>query len=249
MGTKRYLSGAAALALAGMFATAAQAQTRLPLIDVWASRLGGGITGASTSVITSEDIARSPGATIQELLAQQPGIQTWSTSGGINGAGTVVDMRGFGATAASNTLVLLNGRRLTDIDIGGVDFSAIPRDSIDHIEITRGNSGAVLYGDGAVGGVINIVTKNGVGKPLSGRIEGGFASFNQREGTVSASGSSGPFSAAAFGNALNSDGYRVNNALRQRSAVGDLRYNGDKGGAYLKSPETTSTLDCRAPVW
>ena len=45
----------------------------------------------------------------------------------------------------------------------GFDFSLIPRNSIDRIEITRGNSGGVLYGDGAVGGVINIVTKNGVG--------------------------------------------------------------------------------------
>ena len=45
----------------------------------------------------------------------------------------------------------------------GVDLAAIPRESIERIEITRGNSGVVLYGDGAVGGVINIVTKNGVG--------------------------------------------------------------------------------------
>ena len=45
----------------------------------------------------------------------------------------------------------------------GVDLAAIPRESIERIEITRGNSGAVLYGDGAVGGVINIVTKTGVG--------------------------------------------------------------------------------------
>ena len=43
----------------------------------------------------------------------------------------------------------------------GVDLSTIPRDSIERIEIIRGNSGAVLYGDNAVGGVINIVSKSG----------------------------------------------------------------------------------------
>ena len=146
------------------------------------------------------------------------GVQTISTAAGKNGAGTTVDLRGFGATASSNTLVLLNGRRLTDIDQSGIDFSTIPRDSIQRIEITRGNSGAVLYGDGAVGGVINIVTKTGVAQPPSGRVEAGFGSFNQRELNASASASHGPFAVSVFGNGVNSDGYRVNDYVRQRNA-------------------------------
>ena len=222
----------ALVALAGLTATAAQAQDNiqvLPAVDVWASRTGSGITGASTSIITAEDIARSPGTTIQDLLSQEVGVQTNSTSGGKNGAGTTVDLRGFGATAVSNTLVLLNGRRLTDIDLSGIDFSTIPRDSIERIEITRGNSGAVLYGDGAVGGVINIITKTGVAQPPSGRVEAGFGSFNQRELNASAAASQGPFAVSVFGNGVNSDGYRVNDYVRQRNAVGDLRYTGDRG--------------------
>jgi iron complex outermembrane recepter protein len=239
MGTRFRLTGAA-LALTALLAQAASAQDSpqdnkliLPTIDVWASRTGAGITGASTSVITAEDIARSPGTTIQELLSQEVGVQTISTSGAKNGAGTTVDLRGFGATAVSNTLVLLNGRRLTDIDLSGIDFSTIPRDSIERIEITRGNSGAVLYGDGAVGGVINIVTKTGVAKPPSGRVEAGFGSFNQRELNASAAASHGPFAVSVSSNAVNSDGYRVNDYVRQRNAVGDLRYTGDQGSAWL----------------
>ena len=76
-----------------------------------------------------------------------------------------VDMRGFGAAAHSNTLVLINGRRLNDLDMAGVDLAPSRARASSAIEITRGNSGAVLYGDGAVGGVINIVTKTGVGLP------------------------------------------------------------------------------------
>jgi iron complex outermembrane receptor protein len=167
------------------------------------------------------------------VLTQEAGIQTSGLSSGKNGAGTAVDMRGFGATASNNTLVLLNGRRLTDIDQSGIDLSAIPRDSIERIEITRGNVGAVLYGDGAVGGVINIITKTGVGKPTSGRVEVGFGSFNQKEINGTASTSHGPYSVSVSGNAVNSDGYRVNDYVKQRNGVGDLRYTGDQGSAWL----------------
>lgn len=234
MGTKRTVCGAL-FALAGFAANAAYAQDTqvLPLIDVWASRTGAGIIGASTSVITAEDLARSPSTTIQELLSQEVGVQTISTASGKNGAGTTVDLRGFGATAVSNTLILLNGRRLTDIDLSGIDLSTIPRNSIARIEITRGNSGAVLYGDGAVGGVINIITKTGVAQPPSGRVEAGVGSFNQRELNASAMASQGAFAASAFGNAVNSDGYRVNDYVRQRNAVGDLRYIGAEGSAWF----------------
>lgn len=205
----------------------------LPAIDVSSSRVGTGIVGTSTSVITAEDIARSPGESLQDVISREAGIQTWSTAGGVNGVTTTVDMRGFGAAAGSNTLVLLNGRRLNDIDMGGVNFTAIPRNSIERIEITRGNSGAVLYGDNAVGGVINIVTKSAGAQPLTGRIEGAFGSFRHAESNASVSGSSGPWSASVYGNTLTSDGYRENSVTRQSNGVGDFHYTTAGGSAYL----------------
>lgn len=184
-----------------------------------------GIVGASTSVITAEDIARSPAQSVQEIIAQTPGVQLTSLYGGVNGVKTSVDIRGFGAFATSNTLVLINGRRLNDVDMAGVDFSTIPRDSIERIEISRGNSGAVLYGDNAVGGVINIVLKNGVGgPPVRMRAEAGVGSFNSRLASISAATNHGPWSTSFYGNAVKSDGYRVNNALDQRNGVGNLNY-------------------------
>lgn len=69
-----------------------------------------------------------------------------------------------------------------------VELSTIPLNSIERIEITRGNSSAALYGDNAVGGVINIVAGNGAGgPPLAARIEAGFGSFNTKLGNVSTS--------------------------------------------------------------
>ena len=171
---------------------------------------------------------------MQEIIAQTPGVQLTSLFGGVNGAKTSVDLRGFGAFATSNTLVLINGRRLNDIDMAGVDFSTIPRDSIERIEITRGNSGAVLYGDNAVGGVINIVLKNGVGgPPVAMRAEAGVGSFNQRMASVSTALNSGPWSTSFYGNAIKSDGYRENNALDQRNGVGNLNYTTPDLKAFL----------------
>lgn len=192
------------------------------------------LAGASTTVITAEEIARSPAQTVQESIAQVPGVQLTSLFGAVNGAQTTVDLRGFGATAASNTLILINGRRVNDIDMQGVDLSTIPRDSIQRIEITKGNSGAVLYGDNAMGGVVNIVTKTGVtGPPLAARIEVGGGSFGQRQVAASASANAGPWSSSVYGNQINSDGYRVNNKLAQQNAVGDIRYTTPDLTAYL----------------
>lgn len=183
------------------------------------------LAGAATTVITAGEIARSPATTVQEIIAQVPGVQLTSLFGAVNGAQTTVDLRGFGAAAASNTLILVNGRRLNDIDIQGVDLSTIPRDSIERIEITKGNSGAVLYGDNAMGGVVNIVTKTGVtGPPLAARVEVGGGSFGQRQVAASASANAGPWSSSVYANQINSDGYRVNNRLAQQNAVGDIRY-------------------------
>ncbi|EGP06831.1 TonB-dependent receptor [Bradyrhizobiaceae bacterium SG-6C] len=229
----------------------ALAQDGLPQINVDATRLSGtggntgsntgaaansiGIVGASTTIITSEDIARAPNQTIQEIIATAPGVQLTTLYGAVNGAGSVVDLRGFGAFAASNTLFLINGRRLNEADLQSVDLSTVPIQSIERIEITRGNSGAVLYGDNAVGGVINIVTKTGagLGKPYAGRIEGGVGSYGQREGNLSFRTNHGPWSSSVFFNAIHSDGYRVNNKLDQQNGVGEIRYTTPEFTAFL----------------
>ena len=226
-------------------AWAQQAPEVLPQINVTDSadsRLGGGITGASTTIITKEDIERAPQATLVEILSREAGVQSSNLFSGAGGASGSVDMRGFGVTGPSNTLVLVNGRRQNDSDLPGFDFSTVAKNSIERIEITRGNSGAVLYGDGAVGGVINIVTKNGVNAPPSLRVDGTFGLLGYREGSFNGNVSNGPWSAAAFANAVSSTGYRTNNSLNQRVGGADIRYTVDQGSAYLNVSGDTQNI-------
>jgi iron complex outermembrane receptor protein len=228
-----------ALAIAGgllLMQVAAPAQPRpeqLPEIPVTASRLGDGIVGASTTVITREDLERAPQNSLADILSREAGVQTSSFYGGVNGVGTTIDLRGFGVTGSNNTLILINGRRVNDWDLPNFDLSTIGRDSIERIEITRGNSGAVLYGDGAVGGVINIITRSAGPRPASGRVEAGLGALQSKEANVAANASSGPFSVAVSGTNVESEGWRRNNAVHQRSGVADLRYTVDNGSIFL----------------
>lgn len=127
MGMKLWLVGApvALLAAATQIAVAQDNTIVLPPIDVELSRLGAGITGTSTSVISAEDIAHSPAQTLPDILSQQAGVQLQHLFSATNGSRDTVDLRGFGAFAPSNVLVLVNGRRYQDFDLQGFDFSSI----------------------------------------------------------------------------------------------------------------------------
>ena len=111
---------------------------------------------ANISVITRQDIRNTPATNLPEVLGTRAGVDV-RQSGGAMGRDATIDIRGFGATATSNTLILVDGLRLNPVDLGAIIWSSIPLESVERIEIIRG-SGTVLYGDGATGGVINIIT-------------------------------------------------------------------------------------------
>jgi len=228
----------AALALAfGVPSARAQdngAPLVLPTIDVGVTRIGnGGITGTSTSVITSEEIARSPAQSLPDLISREVGVQILHQGGNPLGVNDSVDLRGFGAFAGSNVLILVNGRRYQDFDLQGFDFATIPRNSIERIEITRGNSGSVVYGDGAVGGVINIVTKTKAEEGTHGRADGAVGSYGYEEGRFSVASGKGPWSASFYSNVATVSGYRQNSETRQENAVGNINYRSADLTGYL----------------
>lgn len=112
----------------------------------------------SVDVIDLAQIERSEAQNVPELLKSQAGILVSDYFG--HGKSAQVDIRGFGTGAASNVLVMIDGRRANQNDLSGADWANIDIDTIEKIEIVRGPQ-SVLYGDNAVGGVINIITKRG----------------------------------------------------------------------------------------
>ena len=135
------------------------------------TRLSTGLAGSNITIITSSDLKNSKEKDISEILKSYSGIQVRSLYSDVSGSYSTIDMRGFGEASKSNFLMLVNGIRLNDLDMGGINFSNIPMNMIDRIEIIRGNSAATLYGSGAVGGAINIITKDTSKVPSSAALK------------------------------------------------------------------------------
>ncbi|MBY0577424.1 MAG: TonB-dependent receptor [Burkholderiales bacterium] len=180
------------------------------------------------SVITEEAIRNSPASSLPELLSGLAGIKTRNVDGSSD---PQIDLRGFGMSGTQNTLVLLDGQRLNEIELTSISWSAIPLASISRIEVVRG-AGAVLYGGGATGGVINIITKTPRAGNGSVAFNGGSYGKKALSGHFDASGARAGMSLSV--NSLDSDNYRVNNRERQKSFEGDIHYALGTGTAMLK---------------
>jgi outer membrane receptor protein involved in Fe transport len=172
------------------------------------------------TVITAEDIARATSNYVPDLLARETGVVLKSFFGTDKNAG--VDIRGMGETSVSNVLVLVDGFKLNPPDLAGPDFSTIPIDEIERIEIVRG-ANSVLYGSGAVGGVVNIITKRGAARP-SGKVFGSYGSYGTVDGRASAGGTFGNLNLSLNADYFDTDGYRDNGELEKKDAGLRARY-------------------------
>ena len=144
--------------LAAVLPDSVFAVTEIPAVVVSAARTGQSTltTPASITVITREQIEASGARHIDEVLRGQGGVQINDLYG--DGSRASIGMRGFGETAGSNTLILVDGRRLNNPDIAGPDLNSIALEDVERIEIVQGSAG-VLFGDQAVGGIINVITR------------------------------------------------------------------------------------------
>lgn len=107
--------------------------------------------------ITRSEIEKTPEINLSELLKNEQSIVRLTMSDDTNQ--TALSIRGFGENAAANSLILVDGFPLTNPSLFAPNFNMITLSDIERIEILQGSEG-VLWGDQAVGGVVNIITRH-----------------------------------------------------------------------------------------
>ncbi len=204
-----------------------------PLVVVTATRFAAPAleTPIGVQVITAAQIRDLGARSLAEVLDKLGGVHTRISFLGTPDA--PLDLRGFGVTGDQNTLVLLDGQRISENELASARLSGIPPEAIERIEILRG-AGAVLYGGGATAGTINVITKPATAALPAATAYAGAGSHDTRELRVS-----GGVSGDAFGLALrashhDSDNYRANNAASQDNASGEWRLTVPTGEGALR---------------
>ena len=185
---------------------------------------------ASVRVIKRAEIERSGAHNLIDVLRGQAGVQLRDIIG--DGSRATPSLRGFGENAVNNTLILVDGRRLNQPAMAGADLNSVPLANIERIEILRG-AGTVLYGDQAVGGVINIVTRTPRRNEAYVETSLGSHDLEAWRGHVFQQ-LGGGFSVYASGEARHTDNYRDHNAADYGNAFGRLRYDHARGWALYE---------------
>lgn len=199
---------------------------KLDEIVVTASRIESPLreTPVSITVITGQEIKEKGAQTLVDVFNDEPGVFTTSILN--NPKFSSIDIRGFGSTSAQNSLFLVDGIRLNNIDMSGADLSQIPIEIVERVEIYKGPA-SVLFGDNAVGGVVNIILKKGEGEP---KIKAGFktGSYGLYNPYISAFGKQGKLSFYSLASSYDTSGYRHNNTLRAKDLAGQLSFEATK---------------------
>lgn len=154
---------------------------------------------APVIVITREDLERSLAPDVAGLLRFHAGIDIGRNGG--PGQVTSVFIRG---TDSNHATVLVDGVRVNPGTIGGAQLQNIMPESIERIEIVKGPR-STLYGTDAIGGVINIITRNYSGNAVSASVGGG--RYDTRQATVVGSFGGARGDVALSGSWLDSDGF------------------------------------------
>jgi iron complex outermembrane receptor protein len=193
------------------------------------------------TVITVEEIRASGALTLPEVLSRQTGFTVRDSSGSPN---RQIDLRGFGITGDQNTLILVNGQRLSENETTPADLASISLASVERIEILR-SSGAVLYGSGATGGTVNIITRGPQPGEHQGRVAATAGSYGTLGVSAGASLAGERLGLSVNAASLAADNYRVNNDLRQNNLSGEVTWFGDRGPVALRF--ASGNQDLRLP--
>jgi vitamin B12 transporter len=181
---------------------------------------------ADTTVLNEQDIKKSGAPDVVTLLRSVPGLEI--TQNGGMGSSSGIYMRG---TSPSQVLVLLDGVRIDSATMGTTAIEHIMLDNIERIEVVRGNVSS-LYGSEAIGGVIQLFTRQGHGVPAF-NVSAGVGN----EGTQRMS--------AGFSGAVNDTSFSVNAGRVRTDGVSAINPQLLTGSNPNKNGYDNSTLDAQ----
>lgn len=195
-------------------------------------------TPVLTKLITASDIAKADATNLRDLLQQVlPGVEfSYAMNQQVH-----MNFSGFGG---QSMLILVDGERLAGETMDDVDFSRICMDNVDHIEIVKGAASA-LYGSNAAGGVINIITKNGI-RPFALNLNARLGRHHEQRYGLSWQQGAGRWSNLLTVNRNRSDNYDVHNGDNPVTRVvatiyGDAMWNFKEQLSYRPSEKLSLT--------
>jgi vitamin B12 transporter len=184
---------------------------------------------ADVTVIDAEEIARIGAGGLVQLLQRQAGAEIVQNGG--PGAVSGILLRGANR---GQTLVLIDGMRVGSASTGATTLEAIPLETIERIEILRGPASS-LYGSDAIGGVVQLFTRQGSREPHA-QASAGYGSYNTWSVNGAFSGSAGPVRLSLAVGEKRSDGF---NAVANPAAY---LYNPDRDGFRSANVAATAAL-------
>lgn len=195
-------------------------------------------TPVLTKLITASDIAKADATNLRDLLQQVlPGVEfSYAMNQQVH-----MNFSGFGG---QSMLILVDGERLAGETMDDVDFSRLCMDNVDHIEIVKGAASA-LYGSNAAGGVINIITKNGI-RPFALNLNARLGRHHEQRYGLSWQQGAGRWNNLLTVNRNRSDNYDVHNGDTPVTRVvatiyGDATWNFKEQLSYRPSEKLSLT--------
>jgi outer membrane receptor protein involved in Fe transport len=174
-------------------------------------------TAASVRLLSSAELSTTAALTIDDVLRQIPGFQLFRRSGSrtANPTSQGVSLRGVGASGASRALVLADGIPFADPFGGWIYWDRMPRAAVNQLEVVRGGA-SDLYGNSAMGGVINIITRAPEVPALS--LDLSYGNQDSRSASIYAGTRLKKFSTSLGGELFQTNGY-INVSKHDRGAV------------------------------
>ena len=170
-----------------------------------------------TRVISAEEIERADVVHIGELLETElPGLEfSYSMNQQVS-----LNMQGFGG---NSVLFLVDGERLAGETLDNIDYNRLTLDNVARVEIVKGAASS-LYGSNAVGGVVNIITKE-PSEPWSVNVNTRYSTLGEKVGSLSAGFKAGKLSGLTNAQYVQSDSIPLKNDGDYSKIYGSWNYN------------------------